>query len=283
MGCWVGRAAVRAAGQSWQYGTRPAAHGARAAGRGGAGAGAIRAPPAPSGDGGRPRAPCRLGRMGPVQGDAAAATGARARPIHVPGAPPTHLPAHRSCCASHHRGAAERSLGEWDFRDLTLALRPPCLIPRPETEQLVDLVLQGYGSGDSTLPPPQHFLDVGSGRVPPPPPPRPRHCARQLTRDCRSGAICIALLREWPGSRAVAIDVEPECLSLTVRPRAVRCLEPATDRPEPVRAACECPTIRRGQPIASAALMRQFTRRPGGGSPWRVRSDRREPAVYQDS
>ena len=25
-------------------------------------------------------------------------------------------------------------LGEWDFHDLTLEMRPPVLIPRPETE-----------------------------------------------------------------------------------------------------------------------------------------------------
>jgi release factor glutamine methyltransferase len=33
----------------------------------------------------------------------------------------------------------------WAFRDLTLAVRPPCLIPRPETEELVDLVLADFG------------------------------------------------------------------------------------------------------------------------------------------
>lgn len=32
--------------------------------------------------------------------------------------------------------------GDWDFRRITLATRPPVFIPRPETEQLVDLVLE---------------------------------------------------------------------------------------------------------------------------------------------
>ena len=32
-------------------------------------------------------------------------------------------------------------LGNWDFINLKLTLRPPVFIPRPETEQLVGLVL----------------------------------------------------------------------------------------------------------------------------------------------
>ena len=33
-------------------------------------------------------------------------------------------------------------IGEWDFYNITLKLQPPVFIPRPETEQLVDLALQ---------------------------------------------------------------------------------------------------------------------------------------------
>ena len=50
-------------------------------------------------------------------------------------------------------------VGSWDFRDLTLAVRPPCLIPRPETEELVELVLQDFAAA-----PPTTFLEVGCGR-----------------------------------------------------------------------------------------------------------------------
>ena len=32
-------------------------------------------------------------------------------------------------------------VGSWDFRNIQLKLRPPVFIPRPETEQLVDIVL----------------------------------------------------------------------------------------------------------------------------------------------
>lgn len=32
-------------------------------------------------------------------------------------------------------------LGEWDFRELTLKMRAPVFIPRPETEMLIDIIL----------------------------------------------------------------------------------------------------------------------------------------------
>jgi len=37
---------------------------------------------------------------------------------------------------------AQYIIGNWDFLDLTLKLRPPVFIPRPETEQLVGLVIE---------------------------------------------------------------------------------------------------------------------------------------------
>ena len=65
-------------------------------------------------------------------------------------------------------------LGEWDFHNLHgIKCRPPCLIPRPETEQLVELVLSTARrpkSGADSL----SFLEIGVG----------------------TGAISIALLRE---------------------------------------------------------------------------------------
>jgi len=52
-------------------------------------------------------------------------------------------------------------LGNWDFHNITIQVRPPVFIPRPETEELVDLVL-------SSLPPPVpgkilHLLEIGPG------------------------------------------------------------------------------------------------------------------------
>ncbi|CAM9820444.1 unnamed protein product [Discosporangium mesarthrocarpum] len=91
-------------------------------------------------------------------------------------------------------------VGEWDFHDTSLVMRPPILIPRPETEELVELVLrwleatfrpriQGR-SGEGVL----RFLDVGSG----------------------TGAIGLALLKALPSSRCVAIDADESAVELSL-------------------------------------------------------------------
>ena len=49
-------------------------------------------------------------------------------------------------------------IGEWSFYNLDrLIVRAPTLIPRPETEELVDLVIQENAT------PPARFLEVGPG------------------------------------------------------------------------------------------------------------------------
>lgn len=82
-------------------------------------------------------------------------------------------------------------VGGWAFRELTLALRPPCLIPRPETEELVGLVLAAATAAAPL--PPHTFLDVG----------------------CGSGAIVVSLLKAWPTARAFAVDITSEAVALT--------------------------------------------------------------------
>lgn len=48
-------------------------------------------------------------------------------------------------------------LGEWEFYSMPLAIRPPTLVPRPETEHLVETVLD-------LLPIPEaHILEIGTG------------------------------------------------------------------------------------------------------------------------
>lgn len=61
--------------------------------------------------------------------------------------------------------------GEWDFCDLVLKIVPPVFIPRPETEELVELILQ---QSDDKLT--MRFLEIGSG----------------------TGAISLALLHSLP-------------------------------------------------------------------------------------
>ena len=53
-------------------------------------------------------------------------------------------------------------LGRWDFRDLTLKVDRRALIPRPETEQLVDLVLASRQIKETPKP---LVVDVGINRV----------------------------------------------------------------------------------------------------------------------
>ena len=100
-----------------------------------------------------------------------------------------------SMCAQRlERVPVQYILGEWDFLDLTLSLRPPVLIPRPETEELVERVLRTHGSGTS------RFLDVG----------------------CGSGAIGLALLHKLPEARCVGIDISADAIALASE-NAQRC------------------------------------------------------------
>ena len=78
-------------------------------------------------------------------------------------------------------------LGEWGFRRLTLTVDDRALIPRPETETVVERCLALLRGVDAPL-----VLDVGTG----------------------SGAIALAIADEHPGARVTGIDVSPEALSL---------------------------------------------------------------------
>ena len=78
-------------------------------------------------------------------------------------------------------------LGEWGFRRLTLRVDGRALIPRPETETLVERCLALLDGDDAP-----RVLDVGAG----------------------SGAVALALADEHPGARVTAIDVSEEALSL---------------------------------------------------------------------
>lgn len=77
--------------------------------------------------------------------------------------------------------------GRQAFRRLTLKMAPGVFIPRPETEILVETILSGLGKGG-----PPKILEIGTG----------------------SGAICVSLAVEVPGSRIWTVDISEPALDL---------------------------------------------------------------------
>ncbi len=78
-------------------------------------------------------------------------------------------------------------LGDWDFRRLTLKTDARALVPRPETEIVVERCLALLDGIESP-----RVVDVGTG----------------------SGAIALAIAQERPGSRVDATDSSPAALEL---------------------------------------------------------------------
>jgi release factor glutamine methyltransferase len=93
----------------------------------------------------------------------------------------------RKAAAARGRGAPfAYAVGRAAFRHLTLAVDPRVLIPRQETEVLVDLVLNAEGGGSGTA------VDVGTG----------------------SGAIALALATEGRFDRVIATDVSRDAITV---------------------------------------------------------------------
>jgi release factor glutamine methyltransferase len=75
-------------------------------------------------------------------------------------------------------------LGSCWFYDLKLSVGPGALIPRPETEEMIDLVLREHKCETA------HILDIGTG----------------------SGCIALALKSKRPGWRITAVDISSKAL-----------------------------------------------------------------------
>ncbi len=78
-------------------------------------------------------------------------------------------------------------LGSVDFYGLRIAVNPSVLIPRPETEFLVDHIVQRKRTTGA-----MSILDIGTG----------------------SGCIALALLRHLPEARVLAVDIKEDALAV---------------------------------------------------------------------
>jgi release factor glutamine methyltransferase len=92
------------------------------------------------------------------------------------------------------REPAARLLGRREFWSLDFALSPATLVPRPDSETLVEAVLARIGARGAAL----RLLDFGTG----------------------SGCLLLALLSELPGASGIGVDIAPEA-ALTARRNAI--------------------------------------------------------------
>lgn len=79
-------------------------------------------------------------------------------------------------------------VGETEFYGLTLKVNNDVLIPRPETEELVDLIIKKSKSISHSI----NILDIGTG----------------------SGCIAVSLAKNLPNARVFALDVSESALSV---------------------------------------------------------------------
>ena len=117
--------------------------------------------------------------------------------------------------ASMHKAIERRVAGEplqyvtgdTAFRHIIVRCEPEVLIPRPETELLVDFVLDSLPRAADGTPMPALVLEVGTG----------------------TGCIACSLARERAKTHVVATDVSPAAIALATRNRDALHLAPYVD------------------------------------------------------
>lgn len=83
-------------------------------------------------------------------------------------------------------------LGFVPFLNLKIQVQPPILIPRHETEEWVEKIINAYGSKKNEI---KTILDIGTG----------------------SGCIALALASHFPNAHVTAIDINPQALTLAAQ------------------------------------------------------------------
>lgn len=99
--------------------------------------------------------------------------------------------------------------GHQEFYGLDFEVTPAVLIPRPETELLIETALKLFPGSDNSI----FVCDVGTG----------------------SGCIAVTLLHELPHARVLAIDISPAALEIAKRNAASHAV---TERIEFVESDC---------------------------------------------
>ena len=94
----------------------------------------------------------------------------------------------------HHGEPLQYMVGRCPWRDLELEVGPEVLIPRQETELLVELAMQLTGS-EREGQGPALWADLGTG----------------------SGCLAAALAKAWPSSQGLAVDISSEALAIARR------------------------------------------------------------------
>jgi release factor glutamine methyltransferase len=79
-------------------------------------------------------------------------------------------------------------VGHRDFWTITLSVAPGVLIPRPDSETLIEAAVEHFGGTSG----PRTMIDLGTG----------------------SGALLLAALSEWPEAHGIGIDASPAALAI---------------------------------------------------------------------
>ena len=123
---------------------------------------------------------------------------------HAEAVSENHLKKYKEAIARRiQREPLQYIIGECSFWGLTIQTRPGVLIPRPETELMVEEALGMLKISPDSLPCPPSILDIATG----------------------SGCLAIALAKEFPESKILATDISTEALELARENVALHQLE----------------------------------------------------------